>query len=167
MKEYLILKDFTGSQTGIDTDSFIAGTTRKLSDPLATALGGPAGGFIKAAGEAAAEIAKAPPVLSDAVKKAIADAELQPRELAEGETLTEADLPEGSPLKRGASVNPAELRETKVTGPAETKPAKPLNKMSKAELVGHALAQGLELVPDTMNVKQMIAAIEAHTAPAA
>lgn len=60
-------------------------------------------------------------------------------------------------------------RETKVTVPDETKPAaKPLTKMTKAELCAHALTLGLELAPDTMNAKQMIAAIEAHTAtPAA
>lgn len=41
---------------------------------------------------------------------------------------------------------------------------KPLVKMSKAELVAHAIeAHGLELVPDNMTVKQMIAAIEAAT----
>ena len=59
-------------------------------------------------------------------------------------------------------------RETKVTGPTETKPAaKPLGKMSKAELVAHALPLGLELVPDSMTVKEMIAAIEAHTSASA
>ena len=57
--------------------------------------------------------------------------------------------------------NPAELRETKVAGPEETKPAKPLAKMSKAELVTHAMtAHNLELVPDSMTAKEMIAAIE-------
>lgn len=55
----------------------------------------------------------------------------------------------------------AEARETKVVEPEETKTTKPLAKMSKAELVTHALdTYGMELVPDTMTVKQMIAAIE-------
>lgn len=131
MKEYLILKDFTGSQTGLDTDEFIAGTTRKLSDSLVQALGGTASGYLKEPGKAAKDIAAAPKELADAVLDTIAD---------------------------------PESRETKVTGPAETKPAKPLSKMSKAELVAHALQHGLELVPDSMTAKEMITAIEAHTA---
>ena len=135
MKSYLILKSFTGSQNGIDSESFVAGTTRHLSDSLVAALGGPAGGVIKPAEQAAAEIAKAPHALAEAVLESIEDAETPPDPNA---------------------------RETKVTGPEETKPAKPLTKMSKAELVTHALtAHGLELVPDTMTVKEMIAAIEA------
>lgn len=56
----------------------------------------------------------------------------------------------------------AEAIEAKVTGPEETKPAKPLNKMSKAELVAHGLSIGLELTPDNMTVKEMITAIESH-----
>lgn len=47
-------------------------------------------------------------------------------------------------------------------GTADTnKTAKPLNKMSKAELVAHALTEHkLELVPDNMTAKEMIAAID-------
>ncbi len=149
MREYLILRSFTGSQNGIDSESFEAGATRELSDSLVAALGGTNGGFVKEAGHAATEIANAPLALADAVLDAIAG--IEPRELADGEMLEEGDLPEL-----------AEDRETKVTGPEETKPAKPLNKMSKAELVTYALTvHGLELVPDTMTVKDMIAAIEA------
>lgn len=52
-------------------------------------------------------------------------------------------------------------RETKVDGPKETKPGKPLSKMSKAELVTHAKTRfGLELAPDNMTAKDMIAEIE-------
>lgn len=55
-----------------------------------------------------------------------------------------------------------ECRETKVIAPAEAKPLKPLERMSKAELVTHAqTALGLELVPDSMTLKQMVAAIRA------
>lgn len=160
MKAYLILRSFTGSQNGIDSESFEAGTTRDLCDSLVRALGGATSGYVKEAGAAAAEIAKAPSALAEPVLDVIAG--IQPRELAEGEKLEAADLPEGSPLQQGDRVNPAELRETKVTGPTETKPAKRLDKMSKAELVTHALTtHGLELTPDTMTVKEMIAAIEA------
>lgn len=64
------------------------------------------------------------------------------------------------------SANPADSRETKVIFPEETKSEKPLHKMSKAELVTHAMALGLELVPDSMTIKEMLAAIDAHTASA-
>lgn len=47
----------------------------------------------------------------------LADTEVQPRELAEGEMLEEGELPDGS------TAHPADDRETKVTGPEETKPA--------------------------------------------
>lgn len=98
MKDYLILKDFTGSQTGIDSDVFVAGTTRKLSDALVQALGGPASGFVKEAGKAAKEIATAQTELADAVLDTIAD---------------------------------PETRETKVTGPTETKPTAPTAKKKR------------------------------------
>jgi hypothetical protein len=53
-------------------------------------------------------------------------------------------------------------------GSASNKTAKPLNKMSKAELVAHAMAEHqLELVPDNMTVKEIISAIEAAAAQAA
>lgn len=55
---------------------------------------------------------------------------------------------------------PAEGRETKVTGPEETKPAKPLARMNKAELAAHGLAPGLAPFPDAMTAKEMIDAIE-------
>ena len=155
MKAYLILKGFDGSQDGIAGESFDAGTTRLLSDSLVQALGGVNGGYVREAATAAKEIAKAPPALAEPVLDAIAG--IEPRELAKGEMLQEGDLPDGTPLDPHA-------RETKVTGPAETKPAKPLSKMSKAELVAHALSHGLELVPDSMTIKEMIAAIEAHAA---
>lgn len=118
MKQYLILQSFTGSQNGIDSENFVAGTTRNLSNSLVQALGGTASGYVKEAEVAAAEIAKAPAALADAVKGAIAETEIQPRELAEGEMLEEGDLPEG------ATVKLAEDRETKVVEPEETKPAK-------------------------------------------
>lgn len=38
---------------------------------------------------------------------------------------------------------------------------KPLGKMSKAELVAHAMSLGLELVPDDLTKAEMIARIEA------
>lgn len=72
-------------------------------------------------------------------------------------------------LAPDTAVTGPQARETKVTGPEETKPAaKPLHKMSKAELCAHAVDLGLELSPDNMTAKQMIAAIEkAETKPAA
>jgi hypothetical protein len=113
MKQHLILKDCTGSQSGHDYHAFTAGTTAELSDDLARAF--VAEGWAKPVAEAAGDIAKAPPALAEAVLEAVAEAEIQPRELAEG------DLPEGS---EAAPVNPAEIRETKVDGPEETKPAR-------------------------------------------
>lgn len=38
MKPYLILKTFRGSQTGTDSHEFLEGTTRELSDSLATTV---------------------------------------------------------------------------------------------------------------------------------
>lgn len=76
--------------------------------------------------------------------------EVHPRDPAAGEPPADASVP------------PAGCRETKVVAPAETKPLKPLERMSKAELVTHAqTALGLELVPDSMTLKQMVAAIRA------
>jgi hypothetical protein len=100
MKTYLILRDFTGSHNSIDSESFVAGTTRKLSDSLAAALGGTDGGFIKAGEDAKADIDAAPAELADAVLDAISDAESD------------------------SSASDVESRETKVTGPDETKPDK-------------------------------------------
>lgn len=96
MKDYLILKDFSGSQDGIACEEFISGTTRKLSDSLIDALGGPTSEYAKEAVKAAKEIAAAPTELADAVLDVVTDAD-------------EAD---------------PEDREKKVTGPTETKPAK-------------------------------------------
>lgn len=137
MKTYSILKAFNGSQHGHDFASFEAGSEALLSDGLAAI----------------------------AVKEGWA----QPVDLeAALAPVSGLDVPAGDLAH--ALQNPAELRETKVVTPAETKvdgpeepkPAKPLNKMSKAELVTHALtAHGLELVGDSMTVKEMIAAIEA------
>jgi hypothetical protein len=73
-----------------------------------------------------------------------------------GESLLRCFIELGGVELTGAT---AETRETKVTGPTE--PKKPLHKMSKAELVAHGLSFGLELTPDSMTVKEMIAAIEA------
>ncbi len=165
MKAYLILRSFNGSQDGIVSESFEAGTTKRLSDSLVRALGGTASGFVKEADAAAAEIANAPADLADAVRESIAEAELQPRELADGEMLEEGKLPDGATVTEGERINPADLRETKVVEPAETKPMKRLDKMSKAELVTYALTvHGIELTPDMMTIKEMIAAIEAHMA---
>lgn len=111
MKTYLILRSFHGSQNGIDSESFEAGTTRSLSDSLVAALGGVASGYVKESGAAAAEIANVPPVLAEPVLDAIAG--IEPRELAEGEMLVEGEAPDI-----------ADDRETKVTGPEETKPDK-------------------------------------------
>lgn len=159
MKQHLILKNFTGSQTGLDFHNFVAGSTVGLSDSLA-AHAVPLG-WAKPVSEAAEDIRNAPADLAGAVLEAIAETELQPRELAEGEMLEEGDLPEGSPIVSSEPTELAESHETKVTGPAETKPKKPLSKMSKAELVSYALtAYGLELSPDNMNAKQLIEAIE-------
>jgi hypothetical protein len=70
MKEYLILKGFTGSQDGLsDGVKFEAGQVAALSDSLVTALG--RGGHVKPVGEAAGEIAAAPALLADAVMEAV------------------------------------------------------------------------------------------------
>lgn len=148
MKQYLILKDFNGSNTGHDFNRFTAGTVAKLSDDLARAA--MAEGWAKEAEVAAMEIAQAPADLAGPVLEALADAVIG----------LDGPVPEGD-LERDIA-NPAELRETKVVEPEETKPAKPLSKMSKAELVTHAkTVHGLELTPDSMTVKAMIEAIEA------
>lgn len=76
------------------------------------------------------------------------------------DSLAEVALKEGWVELADAPATDAAGRETKVTAPEETKPAKPLSKMSKAELVAHALGLGIELAPDSMNAKQMVAAIE-------
>lgn len=47
MKTYHILKSFKGSQTGTDSQEFVAGTTVPVSDHLATAIAGT--GWIEAA----------------------------------------------------------------------------------------------------------------------
>jgi hypothetical protein len=138
MKPHLILNDFTGSQTGLDFHQFAAGTTARLSDDLA-------------AQAVAQGWAKEVVDLADVV----VDVTGRDRPVPEGE-LDEVLAIEGDdkPLL-------AENRETKVIEPAETKPAKPLAKMSKAELVTHAMTvHGLELVGDSMTAKEMIAAIE-------
>jgi len=139
MKPYRILKAFNGSQHGHDFVSFAAGSEAPLSDALAAI---------------AVREGWAKPVELGAALAPVAGLD---------EPIPAGDL--AHDLR-----NPAEVRETKVVTPAEakvvepeeTKPAKPLHKMSKAELVTHALtAHGLELVGDSMTVKEMIAAIEA------
>ena len=118
---YLVLKDFNGSQTGLDFTQFKKDEVVSLSDDLAKAA--LAEGWVKMAATGGAVSIE--------------------------------------PVLVGEKPSFAEVRETKVVQPAETKPAKPLDKMSKAELVSHALTvHGLKLVPDDMTVKQMIAAIE-------
>jgi hypothetical protein len=54
-----------------------------------------------------------------------------------------------------------EARETKVITDMETKPAKPLSKMSKAELVAYGMERGIELTPDSMTIKDMLVVLEA------
>ena len=123
MKEHLILKDFYGSQDGIDGESFVAGTTRMISDSLAQALGGSGGGYIREASEAARDIASATPELADAVKEAIADASAEDSgEQIEGDA-TEAET-EATP----------EDAEEKSEGDApknKAKKAAPSNKVKK------------------------------------
>ena len=64
-------------------------------------------------------------------------------------------------FSHGFTLVPGQAEGTDTDG---AKPAKPLNKMSKAELVALGLTLGLELVPDSMTVKDMIAQIEAAQA---
>lgn len=91
MKEHLILESFQGSQDGIHSESFVAGTTRMISESLAQALGGERGGFIKEASAAAREIAAAPPELADAVMDAISDASTEESSDEDAESETAAD----------------------------------------------------------------------------
>ncbi len=70
MKQYLILKDFDGSQDGHDFHAFRAGTTRPLSPSLAAIA--VKEGWARDAGLAAADIANAPPELAAAVLDAVA-----------------------------------------------------------------------------------------------
>ncbi|MBN9265962.1 MAG: hypothetical protein J0I75_15615 [Hyphomicrobium sp.] len=132
MKPQRILKDFNGTQDGLgDGVSFTAGTTALHSDWLAGV----------------------------AVKGGLAEA-IEPDTIPGGphpELVEDPDAP--NELVEG--VTAAESRETKVIEPAETKPGKALAKMSKAELVAHALeVHGLELAPDNLTARQMIEAIE-------
>lgn len=95
----------------------------------------------------------------------VLEGEIYPRTFKEGQeyeindSLVRGFMEQGGCELVGPEHDPAK-RETKVTGPAETKPAKQLEKMSKAELVAHALdAHGLELSPDNLTAKQLIEAI--------
>lgn len=130
MKQHAILKQFKGSNDGLVTELFEAGTVAKLSDELAAV--------------------------------AVSQGWAEPAEQFADKLATVEGLPHPIPDGNLAEdlANPHVI-ETKVSQPEETKPAKPLSKMSKAELVAHGLTLGLELTPDSMNVKQMIAAIEA------
>jgi hypothetical protein len=117
MKDYLILKDFKGSQDGFgDGENFDAGTVAALSTDLARIAVGE--GWARPAEEAAKEIASAPKHLADNVIEAIANV-----------TGLDGPVPEGD-LEHDI-VNPAELRETKVIGPEKTKPDKPAAKKGK------------------------------------
>ncbi len=118
MKPYRILKRFSGNQTGYgETQYFEAGTVAQLSDSLA-----------KTAIEAGLAEPYVEPLLAESESQAT---EIEPRELAEGETLQEGEIPEGGTAEAGEPVNPADLRETKVVNPAETKPAKAAAKKAK------------------------------------
>lgn len=87
MKQYLILKDFKGSQDGLsDGEQFVAGAVAPLSDGLVAALGGVGGGFVKEVAQAAADIAAAPTGLADAVREAVEEAS----SVADRETKVEA-----------------------------------------------------------------------------
>jgi len=96
-------------------------------------------------------------------EKAEAEVRAQQEEAERLAALAKAEADQKASQEQGNS-HP-ETRETKVITPAETKPAKPLEKMSKAELADHARTlHGLELDPEAMKAKEMIAAIEAATA---
>ncbi len=97
MKDYLVLKDFNGSQSGLDFHRFTAGTTAKLSTSLATA--------------------------------ALAEGWVKPHDGKAEPTHTPAPTPEPTPEPEVVPAEtPEEARETKVSGPEETKPAKPADK---------------------------------------
>jgi hypothetical protein len=117
MRPHRILASFKGSQTGIDSHEFEAGTVAILSESLA---------------KAAIEVGLAKPYVEPPKAETKRQAaEIEPRELAEGETLEEGEIPEGGTAEAGEPVNPADLRETKVVKPAETKPAKATAKKAK------------------------------------
>lgn len=118
MKPYLILKSFTGSQDGITSEAFEAGTTRPLPESLVRALGGPNGGYIREAEQAAKEISAAPHELAVAVQDAIIEAEHP----------ATASVDTSKPEEERSDPNPADSRETKVVQPEETKPATPAAK---------------------------------------
>lgn len=127
MKMHHILKTFKGSNDGLVTIGFEAGTVSALSDELA----------------------------GIAIREGWATP-MEPDTLLDGphvELILELDAPDTL-----VDAHP-DLRETKVDAPDEFKTVKLLKKMSKAEIVAYAMSHGLELVPDSMSVKDMIEAI--------
>lgn len=123
MQEYLILRDFRGSQDGLcDAQAFAAGSVARLSDSLVAALGGVGGGFVRKAEVAAREIAAAPAELAEPVLQVMA-------EVAAPVVGLEEPVPEGDLAHDIA--NPAEIRQTKVIEPEESKPERPAAKKGK------------------------------------
>jgi len=121
MKTYKMLSTRTGSRDGLKVETFNKGETYPLNPDLAEQF------YHLGAVEEVSGI--------------------QPRELADGETLTEGDLPANAKVKKGAAVNPADLRDTKVTGPTETKIVTP-DETKEGEA-------GVEL--DTQNIEELVA----------
>lgn len=71
---------------------------------------------------------------------------------------------DGGSLRGGPKTPPAEEAQEVVNAPVEDiddhESAKPLSKMNKAELAAHAVSIGVNVVPDSMTNKEIIAAIE-------
>jgi hypothetical protein len=100
MKQYLIMKDFNGTQGDNQPPAlFKTGQVTHLSDSLVSALGGVKGEYVKDAETAAEEISKAPPELASDVIAAITEAATEDFK----------------------SSTAAEERDTKVVEPEETK----------------------------------------------
>jgi hypothetical protein len=119
MKPYRILKTFKGSQTGLDGPYlFTEGTVAELSDHLAQVM--LRAGYVK-------------PAVSKEVARQIA-------EVAAPVVGLKEPVPEGN--LEEAIANPTEIRETKVTGPEETKP---LSEMSFKELKDLAKERGVKV----------------------
>ena len=120
MKTYKMLSTRTGSRDGLKVETFHKGETYPLNPELAEQFYN-LGAVEEVAG-------------------------LQPRKLADGEALEEGELPANAKVKKSGAVNPVDLRDTKVTSPAETKVLTPDE--TKEGEAGVAL--------DTQNVEELV-----------
>ena len=131
MKPYRILRTFAGNQTGNgETEHFMEGTVRNLTDHLAEVV--LKEGWVKQASS------------SEYLETVTADV-----------VGLDGPVPEGN-LEEDIA-NPAEIRETKVTGPEETKPD--LSSMKHKELVNLAKERGIN--SKGMNTEALIEALKA------